>query len=525
MTGGRLHQVFAIGLFFSVLSVALLLLADPGNCQGISSPGLQRRSVTVAQGWRVFRSPKGLVVMHPVEWQVQERAGGAFLAYRPGLGGIASALVVVEPLSRFEGRSIDLLQTMGQWRPDLFPGVTVSRVRLLSQFPDVAVGQLRYRVQGEPFKGAAMCFKKEDRGVFYAMVSRESAWAEEEGVMREILSRFFYTGEEGIGGRSPSTPNMVPWTDPNEGAFSCPVPQGWKVEGGLVRLAPLDTKVDVLMTSPDDQILIRIGDASVPAVYVLPSSMHQMAGFSEGRWYSPDGLHRMMVMRYLPGASFLTDFYLPQRFGRIGNIRIKERPEISERLQALHASLSQLGGMAYRADAAELFFDAETEKGPRKGFAFVITSARTDPIGGMGGIWMVDYLGGFLAAPGLESVAMALAEKIGSGFQWNPQWQLQMTRLAGNVSRIQSQTHNEIMNMIERGYEHRSEIMNRVHERWTRAFRGQVLIEDPHSGQRFEVPSGSNYYWRIGGSQEFLGTETSSPELPKYWLHEMRIVD
>lgn len=218
-----------------------------------------------------------------------------------------------------------------------------------------------------------------------------------------------------------------------------------------------------------------------------------------------------MVMRYLPAASFHREFYLPQRFGRIGNPRIKERPEISERLHSLLVFLSQLGGMAYRADEAKLFFDAETEKGPRKGYAFVITSGRTDPIEGMRGIWMVDSLGGFLAAPGLKSIAMALAENIGSGFQWSPQWQLQMTRLAGNVSRIQSQARNRIVNRMQRGYEHRSEIVDRVHERWPQTFRGQMLIEDPHSGQRLEISSGSNYLGELEEVRSFLHRDLFAP--------------
>jgi hypothetical protein len=177
------------------------------------------------------------------------------------------------------------------------------------------------------------------------------------------------------------------------------------------------------------------------------------------------------------------------------------------------------------ADAAQEAYDAETEKGTRKGVAFAVTMANVYQMGSTCGMWWVNWLGGFLAVPGLESLAKTLAERVGAGFQWNPQWQQQMTKLAGNVSKIQSQTHGEIMNMIHQGYERRSQIMDRVHERWTRAFRGQVLIEDPHTGDRFEVPAGSNYYWRIGGSQEFVGTETSSPELPNYWLHEMRVVD
>lgn len=63
-------------------------------------------------------------------------------------------------------------------------------------------------------------------------------------------------------------------------------------------------------------------------------------------------------------------------------------------------------------------------------------------------------------------------------------------------------------------------------ERSSRAIRDQVLIEDPDTGERYEVPAGSNYYWRLDGEEAFAGTETAtSPYLPNHWVREMRIAD
>jgi hypothetical protein len=64
-----------------------------------------------------------------------------------------------------------------------------------------------------------------------------------------------------------------------------------------------------------------------------------------------------------------------------------------------------------------------------------------------------------------------------------------------------------------------------MHENWARGFRGQVLIEDRTTGQRYEVPSGSNYYYGVGSGTEFIGTDSAEkPNVPGYWLREMRIV-
>jgi hypothetical protein len=59
--------------------------------------------------------------------------------------------------------------------------------------------------------------------------------------------------------------------------------------------------------------------------------------------------------------------------------------------------------------------------------------------------------------------------------------------------------------------------------RRSRAMLDQVLIEDPQSGAQFEVPAGSNYYWRREGTPAFIGTD--SPDMPIYWLKEMKVID
>jgi len=60
------------------------------------------------------------------------------------------------------------------------------------------------------------------------------------------------------------------WTDPKENAFSLEVPQGWYVEGGLIR-NPENPAVDcrpyIRVTSPDGTIIITRWDYRFPNVY------------------------------------------------------------------------------------------------------------------------------------------------------------------------------------------------------------------------------------------------------------------
>jgi hypothetical protein len=56
---------------------------------------------------------------------------------------------------------------------------------------------------GLPFRGVALCFKREGKGVLYAIASRRDAWSREEPVMKRMLGAFFYSGggQQGEGGQ------------------------------------------------------------------------------------------------------------------------------------------------------------------------------------------------------------------------------------------------------------------------------------------------------------------------------------
>ena len=472
-------------------------------------------------GWTVFRGNSGLVVPHPVGWQVQDRGAGSFLGYRPGQDGVAKAIVLVNPIERIDGRAMGVVQGVGQIFPDIFPRVQVFKTRIISTMPEVAIGELQFAPAGQPFRGVALCFKHEQKGVVYAIGSAVGTWPQEEAVMKHILNSFFYVGGGAAGS---STPQMVPWRDPKEGAFVCPVPQGWKVEGGGQRFSAIDFRPEVLVTSPDEKILVRLGDAWIPPM-TLPTALGQSLGLREGGGYSPDGLNRSLIMRYLPSTAFLLHFYFPQRLGPVSNVQTRDLPEISQKVQAQMSAVT-MGVMSVRVDTGEVTFDFQSEKGIRKGYGFIQTELTGGGAAGPDfGTWRVRIFNGYLAEPRLEPVAQTILTQMLAGLQFDPNWGMAQVRTAGKVSKIWSQNHNEIMGMINKTYEERSASQDRIWGKWSQVNRGQVSIEDPTTGQKFEVPSGSNYYWRIGAGQEFIGTETADkPYHPNLYIQEMRLM-
>ncbi len=153
----------------------LFLLISSALSQNIYQPTFQSHfqqiRAEIPPGWTIFRGQSGLIVVHPFGWRVQERGAGAFLTYRAGPGGMATALALVTPIEKIEGRALGVVQGIGQIYPDLFPNANVFKGRLLSQNPEVALADMQYTAQGLAFKGMAMCFKKDNRGVLY--VSRQ----------------------------------------------------------------------------------------------------------------------------------------------------------------------------------------------------------------------------------------------------------------------------------------------------------------------------------------------------------------
>ena len=508
----------------AILVAAVCCILYPGSVPASSQYQPQSPQAATRQlpaGWKVFRGEKGLVVLHPVGWNVVENAGGAFIAHdQAGANGSALSFVYVQPLTKIEGASLGVINGLGQISPDLFPNVQVTSARAVSGGgdPDVAVATIAYTPRNLPFQGVAMCFKQGGRGVLYVIAAAMQYWAQAEPVMKQILGNFFYSGNDQGGGAA--LPQMVMWRDPIEGAFTLPIPQGWGVDGGLKRFAPNDTRPEVQVSSPDKKIWIRIGDAMIPP-FITPTQMLAMSGAPEGQWYSPNGLLKELVMRYLPSAAFLTYWYFPQRVGQVSNVQVQDYPVLSQ-----GAMMRQMqAGIQGRADTAGVTFDAQTQAGPRKGYAFVHTTFSMAPGMPQAGNWWVERLWVYLADAQSEPLAQAVMRKMVEGWQDDPAWSQGQLRLIGQVSQIVSQTHNEIMSIIDQTFKNKAAAEDRMLDAQTRVRRGEVLIQDPDTGERFNVPLGSNYYFRVNSGNEFVGADSSSvPQNPNYWLREMKII-
>lgn len=298
----------------------------------------------------------------------------------------------------------------------------------------------------------------------------------------------------------------IRWVDPAERAFSLDAPAGWRVKGGLRRHAAVDVRPEVTMTSPDGLIFIRIGDAANPTM-VQPNQQMAAMGFVEGRWYSPGYGVNMLVMRYLPGARFALDYYLPKSLGPISQVIVRELNQPSNQAMSIMAS----AGIQGRVDTADLTFQTTEAQGPRQGYLLIQTRLIIAPGAPDMGNWEVTKLSGYLAAPQALPQAWRIYTRALGSFQWDPYWWEGQMRQVGATSYVVSRTENEMARIIQEMTYHRQQVADEAHQKWTEYIRGTRTFTGPDGNPR-EIDANADQYvmapdGRIFGRDQNLGNE------------------
>jgi len=466
--------------------------------------------------WKMHQAGNGASIRLPPGWIVREKPEGFLLAYRPGPDGKAVELVAADRVE-VDGRAASVLGGLERMYPDLVPSVKVSAVKAVSGDGNSATARLEYRVGGRSFRGSALCDIRGKVGTICLAASETASWEKNRPTLVRILSTYREPGPPGPGretaprgGTSPQdrrirVPDMVLWRDPVEGAFEIPVPKGWSVEGGMRRAGAIDLRPEVLAVSPDRGVLVRHGDAFIMTMQ-LPAMYHQMLGLAEGSVNDVGGGHQQLILRYLPGASYAVDFYLPRRVGPVSNVAAKDLPEISRLVQASLTS----SGLPIRVDTGEVTFDASVDGKPKKGYAFVQTWL-IHHLDGQPAGWTVSRFLGYLADPGQEGLASLILSRMASGFRLDPTWEARQLQVTGEVSRITADTSREIERMRRQTSANKDAAFDRMRRNESRAALGETIVKDPATGEEFLVPAGADVYTRGEGTDVVIGTQSGAP--------------
>lgn len=309
---------------------------------------------------------------------------------------------------------------------------------------------------------------------------------------------------------------MVQWTDPNEGAFVVPVPRDWAVAGGMIRPNPFVYKPEVVVTSPDGSIQVRMGDAMIPN-YTEPITVPGMGQMPEGNI----GIGQLVEMHYRPGHLFLAQLYLPFRFGAVANLQAQDLPALAERAFRLRPPAPPLQG---RADAGAVSFSLQTPTGPRRAWFMVVTRLEAAP--GLNSTWYIglaDILG-YVCAPGQEMQARAVLAEMARGFRWAPRWLQSQFRADARIAQSVQQ-YNQEMNDIYAGMAAgRAAGMAAAQEPQTRTPLGVIELRNAETGQTIRVQqTGSQDYWQVNNTGEVIGTDRADlPPLDYTHLFQLR---
>lgn len=338
--------------------------------------------------------------------------------------------------------------------------------------------------------------------VVYAIRARTGAYEPFATIAQEAFASVRLHGTAGAPGRNEAgTPPARPalqWTrfvDPRERAFSADVPQGWSSQGGLFRFGAVDVRFGLETRSPDGGIMVRFGDPNI-GTFVTGA-----IGYGEGATFSPGYGQMMTVRQYVPPAQFAVEYasQRPECSGDFQPTAAQPRPDLTSAMNDIYGRF----GLAVRLDAGDVSF---TCGGGWRGYWLAVLQ-----IVQMGGpaMWKPEYLLGYLARPSDQAEAQAVLTHLISSIRVDPQWYQRQTGQAASTAQVVSQTGAAIAHMVNQGYRERHENDRAMSIKESNAMLGVEQVEDPVTGERYDVELGSKYHW-INARGTIVGTQTDA---------------
>ena len=322
-----------------------------------------------AGGWREHYDARLHVgLMLPAGWSLRSE-GYTLVAQNAD----HTELVLAEAFAVQPGESAQTyVTTLGVRHTALFAKSQITRTTPQAGASDTLLAALSYKnAGGNAGQARALCSVYKNSGMLYAIAGPAARFAQERPMLMKALQSLRFgppAGTKSAGGAGTSTvrsartatsagsgteaktPRLkfVKWTDPNEHAFSVDVPEGWKVAGGANRIARTHVNQSLQLESPDQNMLIVVGDAKLPFFAVPNRQQMQMYGVSEGVPFSPNGTFQQMFLRYMPALEF-NKWYLGQTLKSALNefavTKEEEMPDLARRqTEAANKSIAKMSG-------------------------------------------------------------------------------------------------------------------------------------------------------------------------------------
>jgi invasion protein IalB len=367
----------------------------------------------------------------------------------------------------------------------------------------------------------------------YALEAPADVYRSSTNTFAKILQSFHEVPDAAAqqpGARAGSGPlTYVNWKDPQEGAFTIQVPNGWHVVGGAYRLTATDIRENVTMVSSDGQIRVFIGDTNLGA-FTEPNQMLAMGGLREGSFQTLGDGSRLEIRRFMPGQQLARWFAQSRLSSQCSGFQVESNNDRQDLAGAFMQSVREEGMNSARLTAGDAAFSCTGQHGPVHGHIFAAT---VYPFPGRSGIWYIYRLYGYFAAPERQQDAEKVAQQTMQSWSINPQWQAQEKQIANQAVQqdnarsqqiraraMQAIQENErqTSQMIVDGYNQRSQVYTEISRRRENSILGTSDVIDPATGTQYKVDSLSDYHW-MSNQGVIAGTKTDTS--PGYGWNEM----
>jgi hypothetical protein len=321
------------------------------------------------------------------------------------------------------------------------------------------------------------------------------------------------------------------WRDPREDAFRIGVPIGWRVSGGIVRLANIDVRHVVRAESPDGTIRVFLDDPDL-RTHQVPDRMMLQAGFREGQeikgaWGGP-----VLLSRYLTGEQFARR-YVTQKLCARGQItESSPLPAASQELNARIQPIAARQRTAVQVNIGEAYFRCDKAVGYS-----LANTLLASPAAGYGAqIWAVYQLGSVIVSdPAQASFGAYVLHTMMETFALNPQWEARQAKLTqdvtGAVTQMQQAMAQSIAQHAQRqasaasagGWNHpnNTRLPTDLRSKWARedvsrqkfsdATMGQRWVHNPTTGENVRVDNSHPYVWQGHDRTVVTGPTDGSP--------------
>jgi len=211
---------------------------------------------------------------------------------------------------------------------------------------------------------------------------------------------------------------FVTWVEPREHAFSLEVPAGWRLDGGLNWLGPIDPQAYIVVTSPDAKLRVFVGDPELLTRQVPSATTTLQTGAREGQTFKTSTGSPALVQRFLTGLQYARQHVSWRLCQSPVWVAQQDSPDLSRALTEAVAPYARSYGARVQASAGEVSYMCSAAQGAVFA-ATMITSSNAGPIQ----VWMVYRVAGFQSTDPMRTmVARYVMEHMLATVRLDPRW-------------------------------------------------------------------------------------------------------